>query len=77
VGAEVLPLASFVDKVVFVVRWGETPRDDVMNAIKQLTEARSDFAGIVLSRVNPKRYGTYAYATANFTYGTTVVTRLG
>jgi Mrp family chromosome partitioning ATPase len=77
VGAEVLPLASVVDKVVFLVRWGHTPRSAVMDAIRQLVEARADFAGLAFSRVDAKRYRQYTYTPQHFSYGSAVFRRIG
>jgi len=77
VGAEVLPVASIVDKVVFLVRWGHTRRSAVMDAIRQLVEARADFAGLAFSRVDAKRYRQYTYTPANFSYGSAVFRRIG
>ena len=54
-------LTKFVDKVVFVSRWNETPRDIISRAVKQLQPQRK-VAGIVLNHVNTKlsrRYGGY------------------
>lgn len=61
VGAEVLTLSRMVDKVSFVLRWGHTRREIALEAIKQLVEAQGDVAGVVMSRVDPKRYREYAY----------------
>jgi len=55
--ADAFALARFVDKVLFVVRWGHTRQDAVMAALKQLVDAQADIAGIVLSRMIPKAYG--------------------
>jgi capsular exopolysaccharide synthesis family protein len=68
VGAEVLHLAHLVDKVVFVVRWGHTHREAVLNALRQLVDVRGEVAGIVLSRVNPRRYRYYGYGDLNYRY---------
>ena len=54
-------LTKFVDKVVFVARWNETPRDIVARAVLQL-QSQNKVAGIVLNQVNTKlskRYGGY------------------
>ena len=54
-------LTKFVDKVVFVSRWNETPRDIIARAVKQL-QSQKKVAGIVLNHVNTKlssRYGGY------------------
>lgn len=77
VGAEVLPLASVVDKIVFLVRWGHTPRSAVMDAIRQLVEARADFAGLAFSRVDAKRYRQYTYTPQHFSHGSAVFRRIG
>jgi polysaccharide biosynthesis transport protein len=77
VGAEVLPLASVVDKVVFLVRWGHTPRSAVMDALRQLVEARADFAGLAFSRVDAKRYRQYTYTPQHFSHGSAVFRRIG
>jgi Mrp family chromosome partitioning ATPase len=68
VGAEVLHLAHLVDKTVFVVRWGHTHREAVLNALRQLMDVRGEVAGIVLSRVNPRRYRYYGYGDLNYRY---------
>ena len=54
-------LANLVDKVVFVARWNETPRDIVARAVRQL-QTQKKVAGLVLNHVNTKlssRYGGY------------------
>lgn len=61
VGAEVLTLSRMVDKVSFVLRWGHTRREVALEALKQLIEAQGDVAGVVMARVDPKRYREYAY----------------
>jgi capsular exopolysaccharide synthesis family protein len=68
VGAEVLMLSRMVEKVMFVVRWGHTRRDAVFEALRQLVDARGDLAGLVLSRVDAKRYRQYARSPLNYDY---------
>ena len=54
-------LTKFADKVVFVARWNETPRDIIARAVQQL-QSQKKVAGIVLNQVNTKlssRYGGY------------------
>lgn len=68
VGAEVLALSRLVSKVVFVVRWGHTRREAVLEAIKQIFEAQGDVAGVVLSRVVAKQYRQYAYGAPLYDY---------
>lgn len=68
VGAEVLTLSRMVDKVAFVVRWGDTKREAVMEALKDLIEVQADIAGVVMSRVDPKGYRRYGYGNLNYEY---------
>jgi polysaccharide biosynthesis transport protein len=64
VTADALALARLVDKVVFVVRWGSTRREAVLEALKQLVEAQADLAGIAVSRVVARQLRRYAPAGA-------------
>ena len=66
--ADALPLACMVDKSLFVVRWGHTPRAAVRDAMRQLAEVHADLAGVVFSRVDPKRYRQYTYTNLNYEY---------
>lgn len=68
VGAEVLTLSRMVDKVAFMVRWGDTKRDAVMEALKDLIEVQADIAGVVMTRVDPKGYRKYGYSELNYDY---------
>ena len=61
VTADVLSLSRLVEKVVFVVRWGHTRQEAVLEALKQIVDAQGDVAGIVMSRVVSKQYRQYSY----------------
>jgi capsular exopolysaccharide synthesis family protein len=58
--ADAIALSRFVEKTVFVVRWGHTRQDAVLAALKQLVDVQADIAGIVLSRVVPKDFRRHA-----------------
>ena len=51
--ADIAAVASVLDTCVFVVRWGETPRDAVTAALRQLRLLNIPAPGIVLTCVNP------------------------
>ncbi len=59
VTADVLALSRFVDKVVFVVRWGHTRQDNAVEALRQIVDAQGDVAGVVMSRVVARQYRQY------------------
>jgi capsular exopolysaccharide synthesis family protein len=75
VGAEVLTLSRMVEKVSFLVRWGDTKRDAVMEALKDLIEVQADIAGVVLTCVDPKGYRNYSYSQMSYEYGPAILGR--
>jgi polysaccharide biosynthesis transport protein len=72
VSSEVLVLSRLVDKTVFLVRWGHTRREAALDALRQLSDAQADVAGVVLSRVDAKRYREFSDARLNYDYGASV-----
>lgn len=77
VGAEVLTLARLVDRVTLAVRWGNTRREIVGEALKSLIDVQADFAGVVLTRVDPKGYRKYSYGHLNYEYERPMLVRSG
>jgi succinoglycan biosynthesis transport protein ExoP len=75
VSSEVLILSKLVDKTVFLIRWGHTHREAALDALRQLGDAEADVAGVVLSRVDAKRYREFSEARLNYDYGDVSVTR--
>ena len=61
-------VARLVDKVVLVVRWGETPAPVVANTIKQMRKIGVPLAGSVLSQVDMARHGQYGYGDYGYHY---------
>ncbi|HYM01652.1 MAG TPA: polysaccharide biosynthesis tyrosine autokinase [Stellaceae bacterium] len=76
VSAEVLVLSRLVDKTVFVIRWGHTKQESALDALRQLNDAQADVAGIVMSRVDAKRYKAFAYDHLNYDYGSNSLARV-
>jgi capsular exopolysaccharide synthesis family protein len=60
VTADSLALCRLVEKVLFVVRWGRTRQEAVLEALKQLLDAQADIAGIAVSQVVAKEFRRYA-----------------
>jgi capsular exopolysaccharide synthesis family protein len=66
--AEAQLLARVVDQTLVLVRWGKTPRQATMTAIKQLQEFGARVSGVALTQVNLNAqsyygYGEYGYYT--------------
>ena len=57
--------ASMVDKVVFVVKWGETRREVAQTALSLLSgsrdQQRSNLVGVVVTQVDLKKHALYGY----------------
>jgi exopolysaccharide transport family protein len=66
-------LGEICDKLVFVVRWEQTPRQAAQEAVHRLRQFEIDVAGVVLARVDLKRdaehyYGDSYYSSASGYY---------
>lgn len=72
ISSDVLVLSRLVDKTIFAVRWGHTRREVALDALRQLIDAQADVAGIVMSRVDTRRYRDFAYGNLNYDYGPTM-----
>jgi capsular exopolysaccharide synthesis family protein len=59
--AEVRILARIVDQTVVLVKWGETPRQTSMAAVKQLQDFKVRMAGIALTQVDLTKQSNYGY----------------
>ena len=60
--ADARVLAAAADATVMCVRWSETPRQVVENAIAALRDARAELAGIALTRVDVRAHGRAGFA---------------
>jgi polysaccharide biosynthesis transport protein len=67
-------VAGLVDKFIFVVEWGSTPRDLVVRSLQQLANQKRRVGGIVLNSVHQKRAkkfgGEYYYGASYDKYYT-------
>lgn len=66
--SDVWTLAQSVDALVFLVKWGKTPRDTVLDALRQMKLLEINPAGIVLSMVDAKKQSYYSYGGYGYYY---------
>jgi polysaccharide biosynthesis transport protein len=59
--SDAVVLSRLVDATLFVVRWGTTRRQVVVNAIRILQKAEARFAGVVISRVDVRKHRRYGF----------------
>lgn len=62
-------LACEVDRTVFIVRWAETRREVAVTALRQLTSAGAELAGVLLSMVDVRKHARYGYGDSGYYYG--------
>jgi capsular exopolysaccharide synthesis family protein len=62
-------VASLANVTLLVVRWAETRREIVQQALKELHGAGAHVGGVVLSMVDPRRYAQYGYGDSGYYYG--------
>src|SRR6185312_4063517 len=67
--SDAVVLSRLVDAPLFVVRWGVTPRQVVINATRTLQKAQAKFAGAVVTRVNVKKHRRYGFGDQTEYYG--------
>lgn len=61
-------IGRVVDKMIFVIRWDKTPRKVARAALDQMRRAGVSLAGIVLQKVDLKRYGRVGYGDSGYYY---------
>lgn len=67
--ADAITLSGLADTVLFMVRWGTTPRQLVLNTLKYLKTCNVPLAGCVLSRVDLEKQQAYGYGDYGYYYG--------
>jgi len=67
--ADARVIGRLADKVVYVVRWNETPKGLVRAGLKVALEAGIDLAGVVMTQVNTKKHAYYGYHDYGYYYG--------
>ena len=59
-------LGRICDKLVFVVRWEQTPRIAVQDAVRRMAQFEIDVAGVVFGRVDMRRDGDQSYGSSYY-----------
>jgi len=54
-------LASHVDAIVYVVHWDRTPRDAVLEGLREMRAAKAPVIGVAFTRLNERRAARNAY----------------
>ena len=62
-------LSTIADKTVYVARWGETRRKDVLSGLRQLHEVGADVAGVLLNVVDVSKHAHYGFTNSGLYHG--------
>lgn len=62
-------IGRLCDKVIYVVKWDETPRELVRSGIRAAADAQLDIVGLALAQVNLKKHVKYGYGDYGYYYG--------
>lgn len=62
-------LSSLLDKVLFVVKWQDTPRNAAEQSVAKLKDFGADLAGVIFEQVDMEQQTRYGYGDATYYYG--------
>ena len=62
-------LSSQLDKVIFVVKWQDTPKTAAEQSVAKLRDFGADLAGAVFEQVDMEKQSRYGYGDATYYYG--------
>lgn len=68
--ADAMVVSQLVDGVLYVIRWGVTPRPLVKYALEKLRVVHAPLAGCVLTRVDLERHAGYGYGDYGYYHDT-------
>ncbi len=69
VASDAMILSKKVDTSVFIVRWSDTKREAVRNALKKLKASGATFAGVLLTLVDVEKHSLYNYGDSGYYSG--------
>ena len=67
--SDALVLSHLADASIFIIRWGKTPRQIALGALKLLRSQGGGTVGAVLSRVNVRKHARYGFGDHGYYYG--------
>ncbi|AWZ02879.1 tyrosine-protein kinase etk [Rhodobiaceae bacterium] len=62
-------LSSQLDKVIFVVKWQDTPKTAAEQSVAKLRDFGADLAGVIFEQVDMEKQTRYGYGDATYYYG--------
>ena len=67
--SDIKVIGQYSDKIIYNIKWDDTPREAVVTGLKQIVDAKLPLAGVVLTNVNVKKHARYGYGDTGYYYG--------
>jgi capsular exopolysaccharide synthesis family protein len=67
--SDIKVIGQYSDKIIYCIKWNDTPRDAVAAGLKQIVDAHLPLAGTVLTHVDVKKHAQYGYGDTGDYYG--------
>jgi capsular exopolysaccharide synthesis family protein len=62
-------IAQHVDSILFVVKWNQTQRSQVLNSLREFESAGKPVSGLILNQIDPRGMRRYGYGNLYGAYG--------
>ncbi len=67
--SDIKVIGQYTDKIIYCIKWDDTPREAVITGLKQIVDAHLPLAGVVLTNVDVKKHARYGYGDTGYYYG--------
>jgi polysaccharide biosynthesis transport protein len=67
--SDIKVIGQYSDKVIYCIKWNDTPREAAIAGLRQVIDAHLPLAGTVLTHVDVKKHAQYGYGDSGDYYG--------
>ncbi|NQV44239.1 MAG: polysaccharide biosynthesis tyrosine autokinase, partial [Rhodospirillales bacterium] len=67
--ADIKVIGQYSDKIIYCIKWNDTPREAAVAGLRQVIDAHLPLAGTVLTHVDVKKHAQYGYGDSGDYYG--------
>ncbi len=67
--SDIKVIGQYCDKILYNIKWDDTPREAVIAGLKQVVDAHLPLAGVIFTHVDVKKHSRYGYGDTGYYYG--------